>query len=185
MPSPIAHTAIAYVIFSLYQPGIAQKGRRRTGGVPRALILMMILSMLPDLDSVGGILMGDLRHYHNHWTHSLVIGLGVALVIGGLVWSLRRSGFARWFMIALLCFELHIVMDYFTFGSGVMVFWPFSQERFRSPVPLFYGLHWSDGWLSIRHIITIVTELGFIALISIIVYVVCDREWYLWPFKKN
>ena len=37
-------------------------------------------------------------------------------------------------------------MDFFTVGRGVNPFWPFSLERFASPVPVFYGLHWSYGW---------------------------------------
>ena len=68
-------------------------------------------------------------------------------------------------------------MDFFTIGRGVMVFWPLSLERFASPVPLFYGLHWSDGYLSERHLITLVTELGFLFLLGIVMH--------FWPEKKG
>jgi inner membrane protein len=139
-------------------------------------MMIISLSILPDLDSVAGILMGDFGRYHNNWTHSLIVGLGVALVVGSLVWLVRHSGFARWFILALLYYELHIIMDYFTVGRGVKVFWPFSPERFASPVPMFYGLHWSDGWLSMRHLLTLVTEVGFVVLLGIIVHLTLNKK---------
>jgi hypothetical protein len=46
----------------------------------------------------------------------------------------------------------------------VMALWPLSEKRFLLPVPLFYGLHWSDGWLSLRHVWTVLTELAFTAV---------------------
>ena len=176
MPSPIAHTAIGYVIFRLYQRGFSRKGQSWIRPVARPLMVIISLSILPDLDSVAGILMGDFGRYHNAWTHSLIVGLGVALVIGSLVWLIRHSGFTRWFILALLCYELHIIMDFFTVGRGVKAFWPFSLERFASPVPVFYGLHWSYGWLSMRHLLTLVSEVGFVALAGIIVYLYLNRK---------
>jgi inner membrane protein len=149
------------------------------------LVVIISLSILPDLDSVAGFLMGDLGRYHNNWTHSLIVGLGVALVIGSLVWLVRNSGFSRWFLLALLCYELHIIIDYLTVGRGVKAFWPVSLERFVSPVQVFYGLHWSDGWLSTRHLLTLVTEVGFIALISIIVYVVYNKKARISGFTRE
>jgi inner membrane protein len=120
--------------------------------------------------------MYDLGRYHNIWTHSLIVGLGVALAIGSLVWLVRHSGFSRWFILTLLCYELHIIMDYFTVGRGVSAFWPLSFERFVSPVPVFYGLHWSDGWSSMRHLLTLVTEVGFVALLGVVVYLHRNRK---------
>jgi inner membrane protein len=142
-------------------------------------MMIISLSILPDLDSVAGLLMGDLGRYHNNWTHSFIVGLGVALLVGCLAWLLRHSGFSRWFILALLCYESHIIMDYLTIGRGIMAFWPFSSERFVSPVPVFYGLHWSDGWLSLRHLLTLVTEVGFVALTGFIVYLYLNRKGHI------
>ena len=185
MPSPIAHTAIGYLIFKVQRRGDVRKGQKWTRAVAPTLIVVLGLSILPDLDSVAGILMGDFGSYHNNWTHSLLIGLGVALVIGSLVWLMRHSGFGRWFIITLLCYELHVVMDYFTIGRGVMAFWPFSLERFASPVPVFYGLRWSDGWLSTRHLFTITTEVGFIILVVIIAHSNLIRKNLIRRFTRD
>jgi hypothetical protein len=44
-----------------------------------------------------------------------------------------------------------------------MALWPLTGGRFQAPVFLFYGLHWSQGWLSVRHLWTLATELAFAA----------------------
>jgi hypothetical protein len=67
-------------------------------------------------------------------------------------------------------------MDYFTFGRGVMAWWPFSSERFQSPVKLFHGLHWSDGVLSLQHVWTVATEAAFVALMVLMVTVLTKRK---------
>jgi hypothetical protein len=89
----------------------------------------------------------------------------MALTAGGLAWWRKRSGFVYWFGLVLLCYQLHIVLDFFTVGRGVMLFWPLSVVRFSSPIKLFYGLHWSEGFISIQHIWTLLNELGFTVLL--------------------
>jgi inner membrane protein len=49
-----------------------------------------------------------------------------------------------------------------------MLFWPFTQQRFSSPVTLFYGLHWSKGLFSIDHVWTVLTEGLFIAVVLLV-----------------
>jgi hypothetical protein len=124
---------------------------------------------MPDLDSVLGIVAGDFKRFHNNATHSLVVGLGVASVIGGVASLKSRSRSATWFLVALSCYESHVIMDFFTHGRGVMAFWPLTSGRFLSPVTAFYGLHWSDGVLSMRHLVTMITELAFTLLMVLIV----------------
>ncbi|NIV75262.1 MAG: hypothetical protein GWN37_10615, partial [Gammaproteobacteria bacterium] len=47
----------------------------------------------------------------------------------------------RAFLLTLVCYELHVLLDYLTVGRGVMLLWPLSAERFAPPIYLFYGLH--------------------------------------------
>jgi len=164
MPSPIAHTTTGYIIHKIYQAQRPEQSWWRLGPLPVLLIVTAGLSLLPDIDSVAGFLLGDFGRYHNSGSHSLFVGLAVALAIGGLVWWIKRSGFVDWFVLAVLCYQFHIVLDFFTVGRGVMLFWPVSPARFESPVKLFYGLHWSDGVVSVNHIWTLLSELGFAAL---------------------
>ena len=176
MPSPIAHAAMGYVIYRIYQPHLPQKGSRHVGPLPLLLMVTVGLSLLPDLDAVPGVLFGDLRRFHNSVMHSLVFGLVVAIPIAIVVWLRKPSGFVHWFIIALLCYEAHVIMDFFTLGRGVMALWPFSWDRYQSPVYLFYGLHWSEGWISVRHLWTLMTEVGFVVFVGLIVHVLSRRK---------
>lgn len=170
MPSPIAHSATGYLIYRIFRPRLEGQVSRKVGPWTLSLTVVVGLSLIPDLDSVFGILVGDLRQYHNNLTHSLILGFVVALSIGGVAWLKQRSGFVTWFLLSLLCYDMHVIMDYFTLGRGVMLFWPFSSSRYSSPVTLFYGVRWSDGWISLRHLWTLGTELVFIVVIMILVH---------------
>lgn len=161
MPSPIAHATMGYVIYHIYQRRLSYKGSSVGTKLPRVLLVTIALSLLPDLDGVAGLLMGDFGRFHNNAIHSLGFGLLAALILAGVVWWRKRSRLLTWFMVALLCFEMHVLMDYVTIGRGVMLFWPFTSARFGSPLILFYGLHWSDGLVSLRHVWTLATELAF------------------------
>jgi hypothetical protein len=57
-----------------------------------------------------------------------------------------------------------------------MLLWPFTDVRFRPPVDLFYGLHWSDGLTSKRHLWTILTEGLFGLLIAALTHSIIRRR---------
>jgi membrane-bound metal-dependent hydrolase YbcI (DUF457 family) len=175
MPSPIAHTTMGYVIHRLYRGRRPQPSLGRLGPLPGLLLVAAGVSLLPDLDSVAGLLWQDFGRFHNNGSHSLLAGLALALTAGGLVWWRKGSGFTYWFGFVLLCYQLHIVLDFFTVGRGVMLFWPLSSARLESPVKLFYGFHWSDGLVSINHIWTLLNELGF-AFLAVLTLRLLERR---------
>ena len=125
------------------------------------------LSILPDIDAAVGILLGDLDRYHNHLMNSPAFAFLVAVAVGGIGWW-RRSEFRFWFTLALACYLVHIVLDYLTVGRGIMLLWPLSEERFRSSFELFYGLHWSDGLISIYHLYTVFSELATLLVVGLV-----------------
>ncbi len=164
MPSPIAHAAVGALISKAWPPG--KRPPRRIGGVlPVTLVACVGLSLLPDLDAAVGIALGNLGRYHNNLAGSPAFGLGVALVAGSGARLVSAPAAPRAFLLTLVCYELHVLLDYLTVGRGVMLLWPLSAERFAPPIYLFYGLHWSDGLVSARHLVTVVTELAFVAVI--------------------
>lgn len=177
MPSPIMHTTMGYVVYKIFRPNVSNT---RLGSFRRVSILIIIslaASMLPDLDSVFGVLAGDFGKYHNNATHSLIVGLFVALIAGGISFFFDTFSFRTIFLVTLLGYEAHILLDFFTVSRGVMAFWPFSQERFVSPLSLFYGFHWSDGFISIRHVWTFLTESLTALLFILIINYLTSRNW--------
>jgi hypothetical protein len=166
VPSPIAHLTVGYLVYlagrrrALALDDSAEPARARR----RLLLTAATFALLPDVDSVVGLLVGDFGRYHNNGTHSLLVGAAVAPAFAAIM-ARKRRGFSFWFLIAAGCYSAHVLMDGATWGRGVMALWPLSEKRFLLPVPLFYGLHWSDGWLSLRHVSTVLTELAFTAVV--------------------
>jgi membrane-bound metal-dependent hydrolase YbcI (DUF457 family) len=161
---------MGYVIYKVFQARGPGRSLGQLGPMPGLLILTAGLSLLPDIDSIAGFLLQDFGGYHNSLSHSLFVGLVVALLIGGVIWWAKRSGFVEWFAIVLLCYQFHIVFDFFTVGRGIMLFWPLTLARFQSPVKLFMGLHWSDGLVSLNHVWTLLSELGFAVLVALVMH---------------
>ncbi len=185
MPSPIAHTIVGYAVYristTIYNDSDDSAKVRL---ISRPLLAMVGLSLLPDTDIIPGILKGDIDGFHNNISHSLAFGLFIALFIGFGAGLKNRSYSFYWFGLALLGYELHVLMDFFTVGRGVMLFWPFSPERYEPALKLFYGLHRSDGLLSIRHLWTFLTEMGFVVIVifvtNYVVYRVSKNEVPKW-----
>jgi len=177
MPSPIIHTTMGYVVYRIFHPEPSEANPRKLGQMPILLIFSIVFSLLPDVDSLFGILAGDFGRYHNNANHSLIVGLLVALSVGGIAGLIRTHAFRVIFLVTLFSYAAHISLDFFTIGRGVMALWPLSQERFGSPLPLFYGLHWSDGLFSIRHIWTFLTESATAALFVLATHYLILRKW--------
>lgn len=166
MPSPIAHLGVGYAIYRHYKDKLPHD-KRSFWKLPLQLILVTGLSMLPDLDVIPAIIFRDMRAYHNNISHSLLFGIPVALLVAGIFQRVYRSNFWLWFVICLISYDLHVVMDALTADRGVMMFWPVTDERIASPMKLFYGLQWGLGWFSPWHLWTIFTESVFVGIVLI------------------
>lgn len=159
MPSPIAHTAVGYTIYQAYihlnsdQP--SEKSRRRL------LITITSISLLPDLDSLFGITLGDFGRRHNNISHSLVFGTMAGLVAGTVTHTKVGARFRQWFLLTFITYFSHLWLDYWSTRRGIMLLWPFSKKRFASPVKMFYGFRWNTRPWSTIHLWTVLTELLF------------------------
>jgi len=164
MPSPIAHLGAGYAIYHYYKHRLPQD-RRHFWIFPLQLVLVIGLSMLPDLDVIPALLFKDMKAYHNNFSHSLIFAVPITLIIAGIFYRIYRSNFWLWFLICLVSYDLHVIMDALTAERGVMMFWPLSQNRFVSPIRIFYGLRWGLGWFSLWHLWTIFTESLFVIVV--------------------
>lgn len=160
MPSPIAHLGAGYAIYRLYKHHLPQD-RRHFWKFPLQLVMVMGLSMLPDLDVFPAVIFRDMEKYHNNFSHSLLFAIPIAFLVAGIFHRTYGSSFWLWFLVCLVSYDFHVIMDAFTSERGVMMFWPLTEARFASPVKLFYGLQWGLGWFSIWHLWTIFTETLF------------------------
>jgi membrane-bound metal-dependent hydrolase YbcI (DUF457 family) len=164
MPSPIAHLGAGYAIYHYYKPRLPQD-QRRFWKIPLQLVMMVGLSLVPDLDVIPAIIFRDMKAYHNNFSHSLLFAVPVTFLIACIFQRIYRSNFWLWFVISLVSYDLHVIMDSLTAERGVMLFWPLSQNRFVSPIRIFYGLRWGLGWFSIWHLWTIFTESLFVIVV--------------------
>jgi inner membrane protein len=164
MPSPIAHLGVGYVIYRHYKARLPQD-KRKFWKFPLQLVLVAGLSILPDLDVIPAIIFRDMKAYHNNISHSLFFGIPVAFVVAGIFQRVYRTNFWLWFVICLISYDLHILMDILTADRGSMLFWPITDTRYASPVKIFYGLQWGLGWFSPWHLWTIFTESLFVGIV--------------------
>ena len=168
---------MGYIIYRVFKNRVPENFNRVYVTLPLVLIFAIGVSLLPDFDSIAGILMGDFARYHNNITHSLFAGLLVAFLMAIFARLIVKAGFWIWFAIGFLGYSLHVVMDYFTLGGrGVMLFWPLSVERYESPVKLFFGVRWSESLLNPIHINTFFTEMIFVLLVGMVLLIIERRR---------
>ncbi|MCH8528346.1 MAG: metal-dependent hydrolase [Kiritimatiellae bacterium] len=135
-------------------------------------------SMLPDLDVVPGVLTGDMHSFHNQEMHSLFAAAGFSLLAGWMAGRLRGVRFSGGvFAITFVSYFLHLLMDLFTYGRGLRLFWPLYSGRIQAPVEVFGGLRWSEGVLYAGHWVTFFEELVFATLLFLLVWGI-RKKWF-------
>ena len=147
-------------------------------------VLAAALPVLPDLDcfslspstSVWG---------HRGFTHSLAFALAAGLLAAALAGWYLRTSFWRLAVIFFLITASHALLDMLTrAGSGVALWWPFSDERIGSEswgfIPLAdFAMTWPDP----RHSRALQAELLYVWLpltIAVAVAAIVRR----WPRKR-
>lgn len=165
MPSPMAHAVVGYFVYKAIVVRRPPSAPARGGCFPPLLMLTVGMSLFPDVDVVAGIVAGDIQAFHNAAMSSLAAALIFSMLAAAACRVMERGKTFFAFAVAFLCYGLHLLMDFFTSGRGVMLLWPFITDRFVSPVKLFYGFHYSDGLLSARHMWTALSELLFVLLV--------------------
>ncbi len=155
MPSPLAHAGVYFLL--------------RTALPPRRSILMtgLVLFALvaPDCDFVvSKLLTGEARKEHGAFMHSFAAAGIFAMAFGPIAGKLTGVGAWRMTAIGLAAYGSHVVMDAFTVGRGVALLWPIHDRRIQLP-SVFFGFHHSEPWHSPLHLLTLVTEGLFVAVI--------------------
>jgi inner membrane protein len=165
MPSPIAHLSAGYVIYRFMRRKLSPETLALSGTGLLLLLICLFFSMAPDLDALLGFSTGDMGRYHNQWSHSIAFAIAVAALAAVIMRRWKGSSFRSWLALFLACYGTHILMDFFTYGRGVRLFWPVDPARCKPPHSFFGGLRWSEGFFSSAHINTAIEELSFAAII--------------------
>jgi membrane-bound metal-dependent hydrolase YbcI (DUF457 family) len=128
MASPVGHSLSGLGLYLL--AGAGRGGRLFPAGDSAVVLL---LSNLPDLDLLPGVLMGDSSLWHHLVTHSLFFALalsGCIMAAAVLIKGARGPGM-RWAGLGGALVVLHILLDYYTADSrppyGLRMFWPLSE----------------------------------------------------------
>ncbi len=137
MPLPIGHAAIGFTTHSLCSAN--ESGFRRW----KALLGIVIVSNLPDMDVVLGIVFhGNGNVFHRGPTHSLIFAL-IGGFLASRVWKLWSQLPRFSFRICFLLILSHVVADFVFTSSPVSFFWPTS-------------VNWIDGYSGLRHVVNLV-----------------------------
>lgn len=143
MATPVGH------VLAGVAAGTAASGGRTVLGPWRDLALFAVVSLLPDLDFLPGLLLSG-GPWHQGPTHSL-LAAGVVAVLAGL-WG--RSYGHGWLLAwcAAVVYVSHLTLDYLAADTlppiGIPALWPFSPEHLNAKHAIFldvkrHGLSWA------------------------------------------
>ncbi len=176
MSSPIAHVAAGYAVYSLFRqklPALTVPGITSNNAWAG---LTAFFCLLPDLDVIAAFAFGSFERFHNNFSHSLAFCTGIPLLIAPFLTMLTRLNLSTSIVLILTCCYAHAVIDLFTMGRGLMLFWPFSLQRFHAPVALFTGVPWSSKFTSPSYLVMILNDLCFAAAVVAIVIILQNRK---------
>jgi inner membrane protein len=150
----IGHIAVGLAAGRAYAP--ARPGK--------AMLAFSLISIWPDADVLAfafGIPYGD-PFGHRGATHSLTVALAVGLVAAALSRPLKLP-VLKTFLFTTVVAASHGLFDSTTFGGGLgpELLWPFSTERFWSPVRLLPVAPIAGGMFSLWGLKVVVVELFF------------------------
>lgn len=100
---------------------------------PEAIILIWVMSFLPDFDVILEPLQKIKKMYflsHKAASHSYIIGLIFSGIISAIVSSLRNGPFFEIWLGGFLGYSIHVSLDFFA-ASKVPIFYPLSKKEFR------------------------------------------------------
>ena len=147
MPLPVAHFGTGLACYILFQSDDVK--HLSTSRIVTLILIFAGLAILPDMDLLPGLLVGEPNRYHHGPSHSLLLAIATAAVIFILSRALYRSLNQRWYFIMLtLTACSHTILDYFSKDTsppyGVPLFWPIDTDHYISPISLFNDIDRSN-----------------------------------------
>lgn len=158
------HIAVGMAAGRAFTAGAPHTGRE--GRLASAMVLFSILSVWPDVDVVGfhfGIAYGDPLG-HRGATHSITAAVLVGITSTLLAAWTRLPAVKTALYVTLVALS-HGLLDTCTFGGGrgVELLWPFSYDRFWSPLRFIPVAPIGLGMLSLTGLLVVGSEVVIFA----------------------
>jgi len=141
MPLPIAHALMGASMVAAIRP----HGPLKRDG--KFLLLGAFLGVLPDFDyALSWARFGE-KIWHHDFTHSILFAFLIGLVAAAVINHFSLRDVMAYFLATLS----HSILDFlFTESRGVELFWPFSDERFKSGLQAPISYTWRPHPLSAK-----------------------------------
>ncbi len=160
MSSPVAHTSLILLLW----PGLRARFQNDISRPRRVLLAIAVLAALmgPDFDLVIGLFVdAPLATYHNGGTHSFVGILAGGIVFAVIARMIVPLPMGPLLVVGTLAIASHILIDFFTYGRGLQLLWPLSQERIEAPFVLFRGVRHSSDVTIGTHLLNLLSDVLF------------------------
>ncbi|EKD26214.1 MAG: hypothetical protein ACD_79C01304G0003 [uncultured bacterium] len=134
MPLPVAHSIAGYILQDTRKFSFLAKEWNN-------LLFLVLVSNIPDIDFLPGLLIGAPNLFHHGISHSLGFSLFFGFLISFFVPHNNKSKyFTNALLLSLVCYS-HVILDYFTTDErppyGVMLFWPFDSTYYIAAQTIF------------------------------------------------
>ena len=160
MPSPIAHSASAYILAKI----LPLKQSKFSGSRKWEEVLYAVfVANAADLDFIPQLITGELSH--RGLTHSLIFTFGFSAIASFIISYYWQSSYKQLFWLTSIIYGSHLFLDFFSEGRGIPLFLPFIINFFKSPIIIFPGVHYSRGLWDYSHLTPIVFESIYSALL--------------------
>jgi inner membrane protein len=152
-------------------------------------MLCMAAAVMPDLDFLPGLILGQPALYHQGISHSIGFAIGVGL---SMAWTccFRGQSFLLVWGLFSLAYCSHLILD--LFGPdlrppyGIPLLWPISNHYYLASVSVFLGVRHADvtsatntEWLSaildVHNLTAIAFEVGIVLPLILVVRLIKTR----------
>lgn len=184
MPAPIAHCSMVLLLRPLERHGLLPEVLRARRWWLVGLLLFACV--MPDMDfAINWIAPGSDLGEHGIGTHSLVSTTVGSLLLAGLWQLVFRKGFIAVLLLLIIAGWSHLLFDMVTHRArGIALLWPFTDERMRIPLDLFFGFRHGELWWWQAHIVTAATELAFAGLMWGLSVLLCRGKRQARPSRE-
>lgn len=185
MATPIGH----YLVGLAITQGFAGSARERKQGV-----VLATLALVPDLDLVAGLFVGNLWAFHRAGSHSIAaaVAFGLTTFIALALFRARRPTHAA--TMLFFVYLSHLVLDSMMLDTskngGLRLLWPILDTYIQSPIALLpSGDYRIGGWFSLTNVAVVTRELLIFLPLTALVITLRQTyapwlRWIRWPKKS-